>query len=89
MKLDVYNTFAMRSDGELMHFDVVLPVGSDLDARTTAMQWLAGIGVTTGEVKLRSCELCHVEEATPEYARQVKNQGYAILQLEGCPSPIY
>lgn len=90
MRLDVFNTYARQSDGTRIHFDVLMPAGSDPAlAKQKAIAWLESIGVNAVLVELESCEFCHVEEATPEYAGQVQHVGYAILQMEGCPSPIY
>lgn len=89
MRLDVYNTYARRSDGGKIHFDVLMPTGSLLEqARECALQWLESIGVRAEQVVLDSCEFCHIEEATPEFSDQVTSLGYAILQMEGCPSSI-
>lgn len=90
MKLDVYNTYARHSDGTLMHFDVLTPSGSGIElAREQAMAWLDCIGVAANQLALESCDFCHVENATQEYATQVERRGYAILQLEGCPPSVY
>ena len=90
MQLEIYNTYARDSDGGLMHFDVLVPAGTgQAIARQKAAQWLDSVGLATNLLRLDSCEFCHVEEANPEFDRQVSRQGYAILQMEGCPSPIY
>jgi len=90
MQLEVYNTYATHGDNETMHFDVLMPQGSSAhQARLNAADWLRRIGVLDHQFRLDSCQLCHVEEATPEYARDIKQQGYAILQMEGCPAPIF
>lgn len=90
MQLEIYNTYARDSDGGLIHFDVLVPSGTgQAIAREKATQWLNSVGQAAKLIRLDSCEFCHIEEATPEYDRQVNQQGYAILQMEGCPSPIY
>ena len=90
MQLEIYNTYARGSDGGLMHFDVLVPAGTgQAIAREKATQWLDSVGLTANLIRLDSCDFCHVEEATPEYDRLVNHQGYAILQMDGCPSPIY
>ncbi len=90
MRLQVYNTYAIRGNNQTMHFDVLMPEGSSArDARRHAADWLRQIGITDERFRLDSCMLCHTEEATPEFARDVQRQGYAILQMEGCPAPIF
>ncbi len=90
MRLDVFDTYVQRDDGETMHFDVLMPKGSTQEsAQSKATHWLQSLGVTVANLQLESCRFCHSEDATPEIARDVETQGYFILQMEGCPSPIY
>jgi len=90
MKLDVFDTYATHNDGKKMHFDVLLPQGADLaDPRQFAMQWLQEIGIQAASIQLDSCRFCHSESAYPEIEQTLNSRGYAILQMEGCPSPIF
>jgi hypothetical protein len=90
MQLDVFNTYVTRDDGVVMHFDVLMPKGSASEhAQSNALDWLQTIGITANQVLLDSCQYCHSEDATPEIERDVQQQGYFILQMEGCPSPIF
>ena len=89
MKLDIYDTHALHSDGAIMHFDVLLPKGADeAIARTFAIQWLNSIGVPSEHIRLENCQFCHSEPANPEIEQAISSDGYAIFQMEGCPSPI-
>ena len=46
MKLEVYNTYVVSNANDRMHFDVLLPQGSALEAAENyAMLWLNSIGV--------------------------------------------
>lgn len=90
MKFDVFDTYVTREDGQRMHFDVFLPAGGSKDtAKQFAMKWLAEMKISTDNIQLDSCEYCHSEQATPEVAQALETQGYAILQMQGCPSPIF
>ncbi len=89
MKLDVFDTYVTQSSGEQMHFDVLLPSGGiEQDARRVAIIWLESIGAQVDNMHLDKCHFCHSTAANPETLNVVSMQGYAILQMEGCPSPI-
>lgn len=89
MKLDVFDTYVTQSNGEQMHFDVLLPQDRPKqEAEKFAVHWLESIGVQTDSVHLDKCRFCHSETAYPEIEQAVTAHGYAILQMEGCPSPV-
>lgn len=89
MLLDVFDTYVTRSDGVTMHFDVLMPAGSQCDsARVVALRWLNSIGETEQNITQQSCRYCHSETATPEIEQHLNSNGYFILQMEGCPSPV-
>ncbi len=72
-----------------MHFDVLLlQGGTEQDAERYAIEWLKSIRVQTDSILLDKCSFCHSETACPEIEQAVSVDGYAILQMEGCPSPI-
>ena len=90
MRLDIYDTYVTLSDGARMHFDVLVEAGNDASlARSYAKQWINDIGLQTQGIQLDRCRFCHSEAANPEVESLVTRQGYAILQMEGCPSPLY
>ena len=90
MRLDVYDTYVILTDGQRMHFDVLLAEGNDARlAQSYALQWIAVIGLQVSGVQLDRCRFCHSEAANPEIERLVNKQGYAILQMEGCPAPLF
>lgn len=89
MKLDIYNTHAVHRDGKVMHFDVLLPEGGNESiAKTFALQWLKSIGIPSENISLNNCQFCHSQQANPEIEQAISFQGYAIFQMEGCPSPV-
>ena len=86
MKHDVFDTYVTRTDGAMMHFDVLVPSkGDKQQASKYAEEWLRSIGVNFDQIQSSSCSFCHSEPTNPEFERAIKHKGYAILQLEGCP----
>ncbi len=89
MQIDVYDTYVTTSDGGRMHFDVLLAQGEqESKAKTCARQWLGSIGLHPDQVQQERMRYCHSEPATAETLALLEQQGYAIVQMEGCPAPV-
>ncbi|MBX3059427.1 MAG: DUF2024 family protein [Anaerolineae bacterium] len=86
MNCDVFDTYVTRPDGQTMHFDVLVPTGAAPEtALAYGQAYLAAVGVTDSQVTAERCRFCHVEQATPEVAQTITQQGYFIVAMEGCP----
>lgn len=86
MNCDVFDTYVTKTDGQLMHFDIIVPSGTDtLTVLGFGQQYLAQVGAQSSQVTTDQCRFCHVEQATPEMASAIDQQGYYILPMEGCP----
>ncbi len=89
MKIDVYDSYANRVDGRLMHFDVFIKAGTPSDtALRHGREWLSSIGENPAGLQQSRCNFCHTEVANPEVQIMVERQGFFILQMEGCPAPV-
>ncbi|MCA9939029.1 MAG: DUF2024 family protein [Anaerolineales bacterium] len=87
MKIDVFDTHVTLADGQRMHFDILLPTGSAEDlANHYALQWLRSIAIEPEAVSQEQCRYCHSESATPEQQSSINIQGFAVIQMEGCPA---
>ena len=89
MKTAVYDTYYTSSSGKLLHFDVLVEHGVSQDeALKYARTWLDSIGESGEGLRQEKCNYCHSEH-TPEAVRsEIENQGFYILQMEGCPEPV-
>lgn len=86
MNCDVFDTYVTRPDGQVMHFDIIVPAGSTPETVLTFGQnYLAEAGVADSKVTAERCRFCHVEQATPEMQEAIKRKGYFILAMTGCP----
>lgn len=87
MKIDVFDTHVTLADGQRMHFDILLPTGSAEDlANHYVLQWLRSIAIEPEAVSQEQCRYCHSESATPEQQSSINIQGFAVIQMEGCPA---
>lgn len=86
MNCDVFDMYVTRANGQIMHFDVIVPSGTPPTAvQTFGQSYLTALGVLDGKVTAERCRFCHVEQATAEIQQAVEAQGYFIVALEGCP----
>lgn len=81
----VFDTYAKKTKGGIMHFDVVIDEQDPQKALECAKHWLAGIGQADAVVTQETCYFCHSVKAPPEIRKQIDEIGYAIFKLEGCP----
>lgn len=86
MKVAVYDTYVPKKDGQTMHFDVIVPDGTSPEAAIGFGQaYLKTVGQEGQPCSPKECQFCHTEEAGPEVEQSIRNQGYFILEMEGCP----
>ncbi|WP_349431261.1 DUF2024 family protein [Methylomarinum sp. Ch1-1] len=85
MEIHVYDTYVKAGDGHIMHFDVFTAEKDDQKAILHAKKWLASIGEAKAEVSSKECQFCHSQQAPDDVLDSIKQQGYFIYQLEGCP----
>lgn len=90
MEVDVYDTYAQSKQGQTIHFDVLVPRGTSTDqAFAYAQKWLIEIGENAQGLDQLRCNFCHAEQAKSHVQTDIQKQGYHILQMEGCPKPVF
>ena len=85
-QLHVFDTYAKTTQGRLMHFDVILDEKNTDKALRYAKEWLVSVGFQDAIVTQDNCLFCHSVETSPEWQKQIDQQGYAIYKMEGCPT---
>jgi len=81
----VFDTYAKSAKGITLHFDVLLEKKDPDNALSAAKKWLASIDEPDASVTQENCVFCHTAETPDDLLQQIKNQGYAIYPMEGCP----
>lgn len=86
MHVSVYDTYVTRTDGAIMHFDILVP--STLTSQATIHQYgktyLATKGQTGQPLTTKECQFCHIEQATDEVLASITSQGFHIIEMQGC-----
>jgi len=85
MDIHVYDTYVKAKDGHTMHFDVITDVKELEKALEYAKQWLATVGEGDAQVTGEECQFCHTQGAPPPVENEIKEKGFFIQKMEGCP----
>lgn len=85
MEIHVYDTYVTAQDGHVMHFDVFTAVKDEQKAIAYAKQWLNTLGETNAIVTNKECRFCHSQSAPGHVIERIKQDGFYIYKMEGCP----
>jgi len=85
MEIHVYDTYVKAKDGHTMHFDVITNLQDHDKAIENAKKWLDSIGEGDAKVTTAECQFCHSQGAPDPVAEEIKNNGFFIQKMEGCP----
>jgi len=85
MEIYVYDTYVKAKNGDTMHFDVYSGVRDDAKAVEQAKQWLETIGEGDAVITSKECQFCHSQGAPPQVENEIKENGFFIQKMEGCP----
>ena len=83
--IHVYDTYVKAKDGHTMHFDVITDVQDHDKAIEYAKQWLETIGEGDATVTGEECQFCHTHGAPEPVENEIKEKGFYIQKMEGCP----
>ncbi len=86
MQVSVWDTYVARSDGRIMHFDILVP--STLTDTDTIFgfgkQYLKGKPFRTGQLSVNECTFCHMQSVPPLVRSAIETDGYYIIEMENC-----
>jgi len=85
MEIHVYDTYVKAADGHTMHFDVLTSEKDHEKAIAHGKEWLKSINEENAEMTTKECTFCHSQGATEPIEKSIKEQGYYIQKMEGCP----
>ena len=86
MECAVYDTYVQKKDGKIMHFDVVVEADTPHEkAIEYGHQFLSQVGQSGQKMTSEECQCCHIQQAPPFVEKSIKQQGYWIQKMEGCP----
>lgn len=86
MKIAVYDTYVRKKDGQIMHFDILVPYElSNMEIiYNYGREYLAAKGQAGQVLSSRECRFCHADEASEKIKLDILEKGYYIVEMEGC-----
>jgi hypothetical protein len=86
MKVAVWDTYVTKTDGKVMHFDIIAPeeIKDPATIYTFGKAYLLGKNLENLAISSKECAFCHVEEALPEMVAAIQQQGYYIIEMQNC-----
>jgi Domain of unknown function (DUF2024) len=86
MKVSVYDTYVKKKDGNVMHFDILVPDSEkDTDKiHAYGRTYLATKGQAGQPLTSKECRFCHIEQADADVEAAIKANGYYIIEMQGC-----
>lgn len=86
MECAVYDTYVTKKDGRIMHFDVIVEANTPHEkAIEYGKEFLESVDQGGQKMTQEECQFCHIQEAPPVVAEDIKKSGYYIQRMEGCP----
>ncbi len=89
MKVEVWDTYARKPDGNTLHFDILVEEGTPASrVYQFGKAYLRALGVEDARLDASTCQFCHVEEVDEDIARTIREHGYQIVFLEEIPAQL-
>ncbi|MDT8411268.1 MAG: DUF2024 family protein [Vicingaceae bacterium] len=86
MKVAIWDTYVTKKDGNIMHFDIVVPEEvKDVDViYNFGKNYLKTKGQEGQPLNSNECRFCHVEAIKSEWESEIKEKGFFIIEMENC-----
>ncbi len=86
MEISVWDTYVARGDALTMHFDILVPSTMENEAKifSYGKHYLSTKSFETGKLTAQECQFCHMQEAPMQVEADIKENGYAIIEMENC-----
>jgi hypothetical protein len=86
MKVAVWDTYVTKSDGKVMHFDIIVPaeIADPSKIYEFGQDYLKSKGHGGLSITSEECEFCHFETIKPDWKSKIDEQGYYIIEMENC-----
>ena len=86
MECAVYDTYVTKKDGRIMHFDVIVEANTPHEkAIEYGKEFLQNVDQGEQKMTQEECQFCHIQAAPPMVEKSIKDNGYYIQKMEGCP----
>lgn len=86
MQVAVWDTYVTKSDGQVMHFDIIAPgyITDEKVIHTFGKDYLQSKNQEGQSLTSKECRFCHMESATDEIVLSIRQKGYYIIEMQNC-----
>jgi len=90
MKAAVWDTYVKKQDGNVIHFDVVVPdyITDSSVVYKYACEYLISGNLSEVELNTKNCQFCHIESITDTIKNDIESKGFHIIEMEEIPSQL-
>jgi Domain of unknown function (DUF2024) len=86
MQVAVWDTYVIKKDGNIMHFDIIAPfdIKDEKIIHTFGKDYLLSKNQENQSLTAKECSFCHIEKATDEMVLSIQQKGYYIIEMQNC-----
>ena len=86
MKTAVWDTYVTKKDGNVMHFDIIVPetLTDEAVIYGYGKEYLKSKNQEGQLLTSKESRFCHIESAKPAAQEGIAEKGYHIVEMEGC-----
>jgi hypothetical protein len=90
MKAAVWDSYLKKANGNVLHFDVVVPASSSETAIVYkyAYEYLKSRGIDGADINVKNCQFCHIERMTDKMKSDIESRGFHIIEMDEIPSEL-
>lgn len=89
MKVAVWDTYVKKENGNVLHFDIIVPenIRDESLIFDYGKEYLTSIQ-TKGQITSEECQYCHIESPSNEIIAAIEQKGFYILEMEEIPKKL-
>ena len=86
MECAVYDAYVKKRYGKMMHFDVIVSEDTTHEkAIEYGKEYIERAGQEGQRFSQEECQFCHIQKAPQFVENSIRERGYWIQKMEGCP----
>lgn len=87
LKVAVWDTYVMKSNGHIMHFDIIVPENfrDQNEIYKYGEDFVKAKGQEQAAIDATRCQFCHIEEVSADISEAIANNGFYIQEMEDIP----
>ncbi|MDR4499654.1 MAG: DUF2024 family protein [Candidatus Scalindua sp.] len=85
MRVAVFDTYVVKKNGTARHFEIIVPVDQPHDKVIQyGREYLKRVGQEELPLTTKECLFWHIETASVDLEKTIKEQGHCICEIEEC-----